>query len=73
MLQKKASVGGAEVWAYYSEISEADINRNLSDAKKFNTEAEANEFRNTNKLQGWSAIQYNDPGASALRPWELEK
>ena len=73
MLQKKVLVGGLQVYAYFSESSEADVNRDLSAAKKFETEAQAAEFIDANALRGWSPIKYNEPGASALQPWELEK
>ncbi|HEY4334788.1 MAG TPA: hypothetical protein VGM89_02795 [Puia sp.] len=73
ILQKQMMVGGLAVYAYFSETSEADVNRDLSAAKEFETEAEAIEFRNTQALQDWSPIKYTDPGATALKPWELEK
>jgi len=72
-LQKQVSVDGLTVYAYFSESSGADVNRDISAAKEFKTEAEATEFRNANSMKDWSPIKYSDPGASALQPWELEK
>jgi hypothetical protein len=73
MLQKQVLVGGLQVYAYFSETSQADVNRDLSAAKEFETEAQAVEFRDARAMIGWSPIKYNDPGAGALEPWELEK
>ncbi len=73
MLQKQVLIGDLQVYAYFSETSEADVNRDLSAAKEFESEAQAIEFRDSHSLTGWSPIKYSDPGASALQPWELEK
>jgi hypothetical protein len=73
ILQKQVSIGGLSVYAYFSETSEAEVNRDLSAAKAFETEAAALQFRDDNALKGWSPVKYSDPGARALQPWELEK
>ena len=73
MLQKQVLIGGLQVYAYYSESSEADVNRDLSAAKQFDSEAQAIGFRDDHAMRDWSPVKYTDPGATALQPWELEK
>jgi hypothetical protein len=73
ILQKKLQIDGVVEFAYYSETSQAEANRDLSAAKSFETAEQAREFITTQALKGWEPIQYKDPGASALQPWELEK
>jgi hypothetical protein len=73
ILEKKVIVNDLQELAYFSETSDATLNRDISAAKEFKTEAQALEFIAAHALKEWHPIQYNDPGATALQPWELEK
>ena len=71
ILQKQLLIDGLTVYAYYSETSTADLNRDLLAAKTFDTIADATEYQTTRGLQGWQPVRNAQPGAS--EPWELEK
>jgi hypothetical protein len=69
VLCKQTLVGGATVDDFYSETSQAHVNSNLSEAKKFESEEQAIIFRDAHSLRGWAAVHYASPEDTRSRKW----